>query len=502
MKPQTVWVHIWRVVWSAVLLSAVLASCASPEQFSLKVKVEDENGDPVPNVSVVLEFWSGEPELTGVTDSLGNYLFTVDKKHLEKPATIRIFCPGKLKTLHEQTISLKEGLQPVQVNPGLCAPAVPGATTPPIAAAPTSTIASTSTASATVSATFTPSVTSTATSTPTLTPGRTPAQSTATSFKGIVAFTPYPTSAGIINPGTKNEIALLTIWKSDSPVYALAVSPDGKLAASGGQNGKITVRDMATGTPLYMLDYGSAVLAIAFAPNGQWLAAAGNGRNILVWNTSTWSNPLEIGRHNGKVTSLSFSPDGTLLASGGYEDKTVNLWEVNSWKLNTSLSVPEKVNALTFSSDSEWIAVAANDIFPRVWDRNGLFQYLLTANDSPRKPIVALAFSPDSGLLVTGTHDGERCLQVWDTKSRQLRRVIGGNQEMQTVAFSPSGELIVTANEKLHITLWRTSNVSILRTLQDYHLGPISAIVFSPDGKLMLTASHDKTIRVWGIRQQ
>ncbi|PWH12602.1 MAG: hypothetical protein DDG60_12505 [Anaerolineae bacterium] len=114
-----------------------------------------------------------------------------------------------------------------------------------------------------------------------------------------------------------------------------------------------------------------------------------------------------------------------MLASSGYEDKAVNLWHMNSWTLSKVIAIPEKVNAVVFSPDSQFIAVAANDIFPRIWNRNGEFQYAHVDNDGPRNSITSLAFSPDSTLLVSGTRDVERCLQVWDTKTKKLKRGIG-----------------------------------------------------------------------------
>lgn len=477
---------------SCVVTPVVTPTVAPSEKFQFVVSIEDENGVPVRKTNVQLFLFANQPPLTAVTDDLGVCYFDIEKVHLKRLATIKVFWSGKSQP-YSQTVALDAVRQTIQVKSD--SPVNPPSFATPTEMNLTLEMTATETPTATKTLTPVPTATITSTSTPTSTPVI-PA-----STPGVSAFTPYPASKDIIGPNTKNNLWQLATWRAESPVYSLSISPDGKLAASGEQNGNVIVRDLSTGAPLYTLNYGSAVLAVAFSPDGQWLAAAGSGRNILVWNAKTRNSPVEIGQHNGKVTSLSFSPDGTLLASSGYEDKAVKLWQVGgNWALNTVISVPEKVNAVVFSPDSRLIAVAANDIYPRVWDRNGTFQYALMDNVGPRQLITSLAFSPDSAVLVTGTRDLERCLQVWDTKARKLERGIGGNLQIEAIAFSPDGELLVTSNDKFELTVWRASNMSELRLLKNYHQDLIYSIVFSPDGKLMLTASRDKTIRVWGIR--
>lgn len=493
MKPQSprVGVSLFLLIFVLCGMSC-LVSCGPSvpkDTFKLVISVVDENGAPVRKAQVQLILPDSEIPPVEMTDDWGTCFFFIKKSFLYQPATVRVFGVNGAQ-LYTQTITISDTVKTIQVK-SFFAPPSNTPTSTPTAQSPEITATATPTETQPPTPTASPTPRPSPTHTPTIPP---PATS------GSAVFTPYPASNGVISPKTKNSLWQLATWRAESPVYSLSISSDGKLAASGEQNGKVVVRDISTGTPFYTFNYGSAVLAVAFSPDGQWLAAAGSGKNILAWNTKTWNSPIEIGQHNGKVTSLSFSPDGTLLASSGYEDKAVKLWQVGAWTLSQAINVPEKVNVTVFSPDSRFIAVAANDIYPRVWDRNGTFQYALIDNVGPRQLITSLAFSPDSSVLVTGTRDLERCLQIWDTNAQELKRGIGGNLQIEAIAFSPDGELLVTSNDKFELTVWRASNVSELRSLKNYHQDLIYAIVFSPDGKLMLTASRDKTIRVWGIR--
>lgn len=481
------------LVFAACTPTPASIPTSTVETINLIIRIENENRYPILNAQVRLDL-SDRVSETKVTDAEGNCVFVVERKYLDVPAEIRVTIPGNPQ-VYVKNITVTKYSQTLQIQTKGADAASPVGITPMVK---TGEITATETPSAPKTLTPVPTATMPPSSTATITPTTQPNLPIVTHSVSI--FTPYPASKNVISPNTKNDLWQLTIWRAESAVYALSISPDGKLVASGEQNGRVIVRETSTGTPLYTLDYGSAVLAVAFSLDGQWLAAAGSGKNILAWNTKTWDSPIDIGRHNGKVTSLAFSPDGTLLASSGYEDKAVKLWQVGTWILSRAINIPEKVNVAVFSPDSRWIAVAANDIYPRVWDRNGTFQYALMDNAGPRQLITSLAFSPDSSILVTGARDLERCLQIWDIKLKELKRGIGGNLQIEAIAFSPDGELLVTSNDKFELTVWRTSNVSELRSLKNYHQDLIYSIVFSPNGKLMLTASRDKTIRVWGIR--
>ena len=336
------------------------------------------------------------------------------------------------------------------------------------------------------------------TSTFTLTAEPTPDPSPIVS--GPPTLTPYPTPQKVINPNNKIDLTQLALWKTNSAVYSVAVSPNGEWVASGEQNNTVTVRSLTTGTILHSLDYGSLVRQVAFSRDGKWLAAAGNGKVITVWRTDTWGSAVMITGHTGTISSISFSQNGNLLASGGYDDKTIRLWKVGTWELQQVINSPKEVNVVAFSPDSKSIAVGINDSMVRVWDISGTFQYKLEDIGAASDAVISLAFSPDGQLLVSGTRDIQHPFQVWDFIKHELINGIGGPFQGTTVTFSPDGLLIVTGDSSNTIRIWRASNITILRYIENKHQDVIYSMAFSMDGKLLITGSRDKTIRVWGIK--
>jgi WD40 repeat protein len=120
---------------------------------------------------------------------------------------------------------------------------------------------------------------------------------------------------------------------------ALAFSPDGSLLAVGGETGTVQLWNITTRTlqaTLTVFQPGQAtVLAVAFSPDGKLLAATGGFlsqmspstvNSISVFDLVTNNKLIELNGHTNIVSSLAFSPDGTLILSAG--DTTLRAWGV------------------------------------------------------------------------------------------------------------------------------------------------------------------------------
>ena len=218
------------------------------------------------------------------------------------------------------------------------------------------------------------------------------------------------------------------------------------------------------------------------------------------------SKPVEVatgalkaifGRHTDFVSSITFSPDGQILASGSW-DETIRLWDPHTGQLKTTLiGHTSNIHSVAFSPDGETLVSAGGDTTIRLWNpRTGELKTMPTEN---KDWITSVVFSPDGQTLASGGAGGKILLRNTDTGQlketlTQHTTVIG--KVVESVAFSPDGQTLASGNRDKIIRLWNPNNGKLKSTLTE-HTDAVMSIAFSPDGKTLASGSQDRTIRLW-----
>ena len=109
----------------------------------------------------------------------------------------------------------------------------------------------------------------------------------------------------------------------------------------------------------------------------------------------------------------------------------------------------------------------------------------------------SVAFSPDGNFIISGS--GDHTIKLWQVDNGELLKTFEGYQSsVRSVAFSPDGKTIISGSGDKTIKLWQINNAKLLKTFEG-HQDFVYSVAFSPDGKTIISGSWDKTIKLWQL---
>ena len=293
------------------------------------------------------------------------------------------------------------------------------------------------------------------------------------------------------------KIALSKTLPSDVTLVApVAITPDGKTLAVGGDNGAIRLWNLQTREFTNTLkSHTAAIYALAFSSDGQTLVSGSADATMKIWNWRTGKLIRTLKRRSeAGVSAIAISPDGKTLVSGD-RIGTMEIWNLGTGELTNFFEGHAiLVTALAISSDGQTLVSSSQDNTIKLWELpTGKLIRTLTATDSHH--FFAVVLTPDAEKIAGGSWDG--AIRVWEQRTGKLITSLQvGSAPIDTLVFKPTGKTLISGSDDGIIRLWDIQTGKLRRTLTG-HSAAVNSLTISNDGQTLVSSSQDKTIRIW-----
>jgi WD40 repeat protein len=286
-------------------------------------------------------------------------------------------------------------------------------------------------------------------------------------------------------------------------VWAIAISPDGRYAASGSgplrmpPDGKadtsVRLWNLQTNTEAQRFEgHTDTIHTLRFTPDGQQLASGSWDGSVRLWPLDGTPGRVLL-TQEGRVLALDFSPDGTQIVTSG-AGGSLRLWDVATGaEVRAFTGHSADVNGVAFSPDGRQIASASADRTVRLWDvASGQEIHQLTGHTDR---VSGIAFSPDGTRLLTTAWD--TTARLWDvTSGQEIRQLIGHSAATFGPSFSPDSRYVLTGSADTTVRLWDVQTGDEIRRYEG-HTNWVLSTAFAPSNTFIMTGAEDNTARRW-----
>ncbi|MDR2641416.1 MAG: WD40 repeat domain-containing protein [Planctomycetaceae bacterium] len=278
-----------------------------------------------------------------------------------------------------------------------------------------------------------------------------------------------------------------TISEHNENINSVAISPDGKMLATGAADRFVILSELDSGKEMWRLQFRGVVSALAFTPDGKYLLAGCRDKNLIICDVKSGKESGKFNTFTRSITAIEISPNGKYVAAG-FDNGVTLILEIATKKLYKELS--NKVHSTTifdiaFSSKSDRILIAAQDASVSIWSVNdGKWMYSFKGHKGPVKSV---SFDYRNEKIISSSTD--RNILVWkpsnnpkqDPKELILQRLLFHTAEVSFVCFAPDAETAYSASLDKKIVQWdlktgkQICNINVGQVINRAAFSPMTA---------------------------
>jgi WD40 repeat protein len=319
-----------------------------------------------------------------------------------------------------------------------------------------------------------------------------------------------------VRSGLRGIWPLRTMSGHEYAVTSVAVTADGRLAATGGQDKTVRLWDLTSGECVRVVEgLPSYVNAVGLSTDAERVLAATRSGAVEQWSVRTgeavgpaaqegsadsvpgfggWNRQPDRIRDNG-VRAAHFSPDGRHVLIGA-ADSVVRLWDMaGSRCLQAMAGHSHDLRTVFVSADGRSAASGGVDPSVRLWDTTtGQCRHVL---DGHTQPVSAVCLSADGRFaLSSGAYD-DRTIRLWNTATGACLGVIDHLPAVARVLrFTTDGRFAISGDEDGALRTWDLTVGHCVRAVKG-HGNPVNDLALTPDGRFVLSAHDGGLMRLW-----
>jgi WD40 repeat protein/serine/threonine protein kinase len=308
----------------------------------------------------------------------------------------------------------------------------------------------------------------------------------------------------------RGRVAHHVIAQGTQPLYFVCLSPNERYLATAGKEAIIRIYDLAASKLVFSVDSKQReVNGLAFSPDGQTLASAGDDGTLALWKvdwlSSTASRLRSIKAHPLQVFNVLYSRDGRTLISAG-RDTVIRLWDAATGQSSGELiGHRDTAGSIALHPNGKWIASAGHEGEVIVWDL--ALRTIVRRVPAGGTPLLAIDFSSDGKLFAAST--SEHDVRVWRVPSWELANRIDLIDQAHRVLFVPGGTALLTSDCGGTIRMCPTglegagsdNTVSLGARLRAWraHRDQIFSLAIAHNLRELITAGSDGFVIAWSL---